>query len=350
MTTITDLMSEALLTEMLEGRFVNVTKHPTEGLLIYNYGQRAQFDNMWNDCTLTCRGLITDLDGQIVARPFRKFFNLNQLATIPDGPFVAQEKMDGSLGIIYPASDGPAVATRGSFASEQAIWATAWLRAHPEAVKSAEWAFGQDVTLLVEIVYPDNRIVVDYGSRAELVLLAAIDNLSGDDCRLLEANWPASTAPSYDGLDLDAVMAMEAPNSEGFVLRWENGTRAKVKFAEYLRLHKLLTGVNARTIWELRMNDQPLTEMLELVPDEFYDWVTRTDEQLRAEYAQIEHVAKSDLAATPVADRRTQAEFIKTTRYPGVVFAMLDGKPYAQQVWKMIRPAATAPFKSDGDL
>ena len=37
-----------------------------------------------------------------------------------------------------------------------------------------------------------------------------------------------------------------APNSEGIVVRFDDGLRVKVKYEEYIRLHKLLTGVNAR--------------------------------------------------------------------------------------------------------
>ena len=348
MTHISEIMDLKLLDEMLEGRYVNATKHPTLDLVVYNYGQRAQYDGVWNDATLQCRGLICTLEGEIVARPFRKFFNLTQLPTIPDGPFVAQEKMDGSLGIIYPTPDGPAVATRGSFASEQALWATEWLRANPRALESAVQACDTDVTLLVEIIYPENRIVVDYGDTRDLVYLTAIDNDTGQDC--VGIDWPTDPAPSYPGLDLDAVMAMEKPNSEGFVLRWQDGTRAKVKFPEYVRLHKLLTGVNARTIWELRMNGQPLDDLLELVPDEFYQWVETTDQAIRDAFTEIEMQALADLALVPRdVDRRTQAEQIKAFAYPGVVFCALDGKDYAPQIWKMIRPSAAAPFKSDDE-
>jgi RNA ligase len=82
------------------------------------------------------------------------------------------DKMDGSLGILYPTSQGMAVATRGSFTSEQALKATEILHEkYPEWAQitydwfrsnfDANW-YEVNYTDLVEIVYPENRIVVDY--------------------------------------------------------------------------------------------------------------------------------------------------------------------------------------------
>lgn len=345
---LTDLFPADLLNEMVSGRYVNATQHPTDHLTIWNYGQRAQFDNVWNEVTLTCRGLITDGGGYVLARPFRKFFNLSQLDKVPDGPFVAATKMDGSLGIGYVDSTGfPAIATRGSFTSDQAVWATAWLRERPREMAWVLNLVDLGITPLFEIIYPDNRIVVDYGQRAELVLLGAIDVPSGRDVKLDEDwDWPGAWAQPFDGYTLDEVLAMQEPNAEGFVLRWPCGTRAKVKFEEYVRLHKLLTGVNARTIWDLLRNGQPLDDLLNVVPDEFYEWVHSIVDELTAQFTDIEFDAKETLAYVDRhAERRDQAEFIKRGPYPGVTFAMLDGKDYAAQIWKMLRPEATRPFR-----
>lgn len=37
---------------------------------MYNYTAKAQYDKLWNEVTLQCRGLILDGDGNVVARPF----------------------------------------------------------------------------------------------------------------------------------------------------------------------------------------------------------------------------------------------------------------------------------------
>ncbi len=46
------------LQKMIDERYISVQKHPTEELYIYNYTQKAQFDRVWNNETLNCRGLV----------------------------------------------------------------------------------------------------------------------------------------------------------------------------------------------------------------------------------------------------------------------------------------------------
>ena len=96
------MINEELLRQMLDERLVMVQKHPHADLFIYNYTNKAQYDRIWNEITLMCRGLILDAGLHIVARPFKKFFNLEELPAdeIPDEPFEAYEKIDGSLGIL----------------------------------------------------------------------------------------------------------------------------------------------------------------------------------------------------------------------------------------------------------
>ncbi len=73
--------------------------------------------------------------------------------------FDVYEKMDGSLGILYWIDDKPFLATRGAFESEQAIKGTELLRKHQNLNK-----LNRNYTYLFEIIYPSNRIVVDYGA------------------------------------------------------------------------------------------------------------------------------------------------------------------------------------------
>src|SRR3982751_5016229 len=130
------------LRDLQEQGIVSIQRHPELPLLIHNYTQRCQWERLWNDLTLHCRGLITDLEGNVVARPFPKFFNLSEHegheVSAHEGfrlppidwkqDFTALKKYDGSLGILYFADDGPRLATRGSFTSDQAIRGTQILR------------------------------------------------------------------------------------------------------------------------------------------------------------------------------------------------------------------------------
>jgi tRNA splicing ligase len=117
------LNAEEILKLVDEGYLI-MNKHPEEDLFILNYSKTAQYEQYWNEYTLMCRGLVIDVDFNVVARPFGKFFNLEEhnKSEIPSElPFEAYEKMDGSLGILFFYNGEWRMATRGSFESDQAI-------------------------------------------------------------------------------------------------------------------------------------------------------------------------------------------------------------------------------------
>ncbi len=343
MTNFLNQLDPALQQHIADG-FVNVQKHPLAELYILNYSPKTQYSRLWDDWTLQCRGLILDQNGQAVARPFRKFFNLDEYGIewqIPAEPFVAYEKLDGSLGILYWLDDQAYIATRGSFISEQAQRATGWLRGQYAHLLPL---LDRSKTYLFEIIYPQNRIVVDYGNREELVLLAVIDTQTGTEPTALpDIGFPLVRTFPYT--DMAEIRAMQSDDEEGFVIRFASGLRVKIKFAEYVRLHRVLTQVSTRNIWEYLATNQSFDEILDRVPDEFYDWVKRTVADLNAQYAAIEAECR---AAFRILDtRKDTALYFQTQRYPAVLFLMLDNRDYSAAIWKLIRPAYERPFKTD---
>jgi len=117
-----------------------------------------------------------------------------------DAQVEVTNKEDGSLGILYPVpSGGYAVATRGSFASDQALWATAWFR------KYADYGyFNPKYTYLFEILASWNRIVLSYDWEG-LVLIGIIDKETGSDVDLpedpglLQARSPRDDSGEHEG-------------------------------------------------------------------------------------------------------------------------------------------------------
>src|SRR5690349_24752498 len=85
-----------------------ITAIPYNNLTLYKYTQKAVFEGNWVYHIRTARGLVLDGDGKIVARPWAKFFNLNErpdtniteLLKLEDIPELAN-KYDGSLIIIF---------------------------------------------------------------------------------------------------------------------------------------------------------------------------------------------------------------------------------------------------------
>ena len=317
-------------------------RHPHADLWIYNYTEKTQYESHWTPETLVCRGLILDQVGNVVARPFSKFFNYGspQAASIPVEPFVVMEKMDGSLGILYYLDGQPRIATRGNFTSEQAIEGTAMIREH-------ELERVDGVTALFEILYPANRIVVDYGDRRELILLAAICHKTGLDKPLPRYSGPI--VPRYGQLEIDSLAARQERNREGFVVAFESGLRVKIKFAEYVRLHKIVTEINARMVWESMRDGDDLDGLLVDLPDEVHRWISTTRAGLQAAYEDELSRASSVFQQRPLdAERKTVAEyFARSDANLAVLFRMLDGKNFDDLIWKAIRPEASTPGEAD---
>lgn len=326
-----------------------VTKRPHVNgkLSIYNYSPLVQYSRNWTPVTKTCRGLVLDEDYNIVARPFPKIFNYTEI--IPD-PVIydrvpnVSDKADGSLGIIYNDGGGFKVATRGSFESDQAIWASEWLDSNPHR-------FGQpdDVTTLVEIIYPDNRICVDYGDKAELVLIAAINNETGADIPLQTVDWwHGSRIDEHYGIkDIDDAYRFATSNEyegrEGVVCTWfkygEPSFRLKVKHPEYVRLHGIIHNFSVKKVWESLSSGEDFLELLTDVPDEFYQVVKQTVGDLNDSFSEIEHEVIAEFGKVKhLTSKKDFALAIKSNPLKSILFRMYDNKDFDDIIWKMIKP------------
>lgn len=331
------------LNELVNQKYVSVQKHPEADLYIYNYTQNAQYEAFWNNITLMCRGLILDREGNVVARPFSKFFNLEEHKSeeIPNENYEVFEKMDGSLGIMYWENDLPYIASRGSFTSEQAKWATNFLQKNFSQIFEK---IDRTKTFLFEIIYSDNRIVVDYNDKEDLVLLAVLDTKTGKD-EELPTHLGFNVVKKYDGInDFEKLKQYNADNFEGFVLKFKSGFRLKIKLEEYVRLHKIITNLSTIDIWESLSSGESFDHFLEIVPDEFFDWLKAKKKELENAYTEIETECKRSFKA--FEDRKEAAEYFKTKKYSVILFKMRDGKKYDHIIWKLIKPKYQKAFGS----
>lgn len=351
---LADVFDLDLFSEMLSQRYIKQTAHPTLPLSILNYTAKTQFDRVWNSVTSQCRGLIVDVNGQIVARPFPKFFNAEEtdISSLRGHVFTAHDKMDGSLGILYPVGDGYKIATRGSFVSQQAMEGTSiWEYKYVDAAINPSW------TYMFEIIYPDNRVVIDYDGVRDLVLLGAVDTNTGSTVPLdeLRVGWrgPVTVERVYRDLD-EALLGRGEVGSEGLVLHFPaTDTRVKIKRSEYVRLHRLYTDVSERRIWEELSQQHSLDDWLHEVPDEIFGFVRSCVEKLNKKHAQL----KSELQATydditsrlPDGFQRkdlAREVLLEAQNNPLAkgVFALYDGKDVDGFLWDTLRPAEHTPF------
>jgi hypothetical protein len=340
------------LQKLIADHYITRRKHPTEDLWILNYGPRVQYDRMWTPETLMCRGLVVDEQWNIVARPWPKFFNWEELTDeqrayrwglIRDGHTRIAQKMDGSLIIVFWYNGRWRCTTRGSFESEQSEMARAILA-------DTVWVDANTtLTYLFELICPENRIVVDYGSERALYYLGTVDTATGRD--IFNDYVGAFPSPKYYHPLKVINQTWVEPNSEGLVIAFDDGFRFKMKNDEYKRLHKLLCHVTPKSIWEMLFNGEDPADLCDKVPDEFYQWVQNTENSLRDAYNVILRQACLDLARIEnqnLPDRKAIAAEVVKTPHKHIVFLMLDRRDYSQAIWKMVKPHGRA-FRCDDE-
>lgn len=358
---IENLLDVDVLREHVQSGVVNETPNRFWGhVKIYNYGHKAQFNpELWDDVTEVCRGLIVNWDtGEVLARPFRKFFNLNTsyrpetyTDCLPASDFIATEKLDGSLGILWRYDGEPFVATRGSFSSSPARWATEYFK------KNCTDIYPVSHTPLFEVIYPENRIVVKY-ERHELALLGLVNIEDGSELPYSNGLYAYAQVGSpvvrrFTGKTVSELVSEERPNEEGYVLTWYREKqvpfRVKVKFAEYMRIHRLVTGLSRKAVWEILRTGKTLEEALGDLPDHFKEWANTHTTEIIGKYDAAKRMAEEAWDSKPETDDRKQlaAHFLKYAQpSPAVCFARLDGKNESEILWKSARPRSEDAFKT----
>lgn len=337
MTTLDQIVDLAELEREIAAGYINRRSHPEfPTLATVGYSDKCQFDNHWTAATRACRGVIYDTETlEVIARPFAKFFNYGQgdAQYDLDAPILgAFDKLDGSLGIRYTRPDGrTAIATRGSFDSEQARHATA-----------LAWALGWSAmpvgtTALYEIVYPSNRIVLDYGDRDELVHLANMNIETGEVLPARENAAPAST--------LREVLAIPPrKNAEGWVVWLDSTSAVKIKQEDYVALHRIVSSLSVKEVWR-QLRAGTFQEFAAALPDEFHGWAKATRAEVGREFAVLAdaaHGLHDRVKELAEPDRKSQALWLQANAdraLMGLVFSILDGKDISDQVWRAVEPS-----------
>ncbi|WP_245449663.1 T4 RnlA family RNA ligase [Rhizobium leguminosarum] len=271
----------------------------TNTLQLYIYTPRCVYEDGWDQFSLIARGLIVDEGaGRVVATPFPKFFNVGERhGEVPDLPFEAFEKLDGSLIIVFNDAGRWHAATKGAFDSEQALWAQARLDAHDLS------GLSPDTTYLFEAVYPENRIVVRYAEPA-MVMLAAYHasglEVTYDEVRTTSQalGWRAAERHEFGNMaDMMLHTATLPRNNEGFVVRFTDGLRLKLKGSEYRRIHALISRCTPLALWEAMAAGDDMAAIRRDLPEEFWSDFDNIVLLLTKEYAAMERKV-AELAAS----------------------------------------------------
>ena len=221
-------------------------------------------------------------------------------------------------------------------------------------------------TYLFEIIFPENRIVLDYGDRDDLVAIGAVPKFGGRAFGPSMAMWDGWQGPmvqilSHGDTLRDALARTPRPNAEGLVVRFlATSERVKIKQEDYVALHRIIFGLNERAVWQRLLDGDHSAVINRDLPEEFHPWVNKVAKRLIDEGFDIADAACDDFAAIlkvigPQPQGHTGFEFeqdVERTRKKwfaslavksknrGLLFLLYDDKSLHEAIFKMIRPEA----------
>lgn len=373
------ISEDDFIEKYLKTGLVAESLHKDFPLNLYTYSRKAVHENLWDGVTSKCRGIVIHRDSnEVIARPFEKFHNYGTTSIEGTSPetnpllFTRQpeiiEKVDGFLCTLYRWGGEDYIASKGSFHSIHAKWATAEYRKQYRAGFPLGW------TPMFEGLCRDLRIVLDYGDQSGLVLLALINNETGREIppsMLREfANRNGVRMARVFNISLDQALSETREENvlpgEGYVLTWYNEdgppTRLKLKYVEYLRLHRMVTGVSPKRIWEVLSQahlKSELNEYLDSSTPWFTKFVLQWKTDLEGEFNRIQVLARGRYYAIKKeidahrtiygfdnlgSERKMWAlAFLKeeNREFASIMFAMLDGKDEAVVIWKQVKKMTT---------
>jgi RNA ligase len=340
-TSITEIqeLAKSGFTNWMQYGYVNVTERGD--LLLFDYTTQAHIANRWNFFECVSRGLIINKKtGEIVARPFDKFFHWLANGRKMGGHIVSvTEKMDGSLGILFRHKGEYLITTKGSFFSPQARWATKFLNDNFDLSNLPEqW------TLLFEIIYPDNRIIVDYGKREELVLLAARNRHTGDYMPFFpdlytmaqEYGFTLPQVYQYNSIeDLIIQTGREHDNFEGWIVEFSDGQRVKFKTDRYVEIHRYIRQLDFPHVLAAVRNGD-INYLMTMMPEEFlervYEWVDEIQETVQQINAKVVHAFLKAPRTSAAFREWVDANHAELAPY---LLAMWDGKDIEPLIYRL---------------
>jgi hypothetical protein len=351
-----------------DSKKISAHYNSNNSLVGFKYTPETVYSRNWDEVSLLSRGITFDTTtGEIVAFPFKKFFNFDELydsnltntkfaESLPSsyrcsdlsGKFRVTEKYDGSLGIAFNYKDKWIVKTSGSFDSEQAKWATEFLVNHC----NTEY-LDKNCTYCFEIIYNEDVHPIHYDFEG-LVLLAVIDKFTGIEKPFEEVleyeKFGFRIAKTYKFSNFSNVMkfAKKLDNKhEGVVVTFEDGWKTKIKGEEFLKLQKLFHNITKEEIWK---NFNPMYmkydnfEFIMSIPEELKEmksYVKELPEMFDRELERLRKIANNmDRSKDRKGCWKDCVEKTENKFEAGVVMKMLEGNSsvYYDMIKKMLKP------------
>ena len=299
-----------------------------------------------------CRGLVFDLEGNLINRRFHKFFNVNERDETRfekvdfTKPHVVLEKLDGSM--VSPCYVKGHIRWMTKMGiTDTSMEAEAFVAANPKYVEFSARMMEQGCTPIFEWCSNKNRIVLAY-PEDQLILTAIRHNETGKyvlhsiDAR---NGWgiPVVKSFAYDSANiLDIVREQEGV--EGVVIRFEDGHMLKVKADWYVLRHKSKDAITReKNVLDYIVNERvddvlPFLEAADQhrllqFQDKFWAGVNNMA-WLYKEYCEGKpsRMDRKEWAMTEMPERKQVDQHM-----PTIVFGWYDGRSIKETIVNIIR-------------
>ena len=271
------------VTEKEDLIFINYRKMGTdvfpEFVMEDSENRLVKRSNLYAALRRECRGIaFSAKTGEIVSRPFHKFFNADERESTTDidisGDHMKLEKLDGSM--IRPLIvNGELRWGTKAGVTDVGMLAETWVTDYPQYEILAHACIFGNVTPLFEFCSEGNKIVLDY-AEPHMTLLALRCNHTGEYLPYKNVrhmahshNIPVVRPVAYVHADADTQSMLDVVRGnydvEGIVIVFPNGHMVKVKSSWYVKAHRakdLLA--SERNVLKL-LRDEELDDILPVI-------------------------------------------------------------------------------------
>ena len=320
--------------QLMEEGFLQMKKHVEYPLYLLNYTSKTQYQQQWCKELIHARGLVVAEDGEIIARPLPKFFNLPEITgwgELQEQEYELYKKVDGSLVIMFHYRGKRIFCTRGSFCSDQALKA--------EEIFNKKYLIQnvmKECTYCFEIIYPENKIIVDYDKIEDLFLISITHVKSGKHVNIDQASFKTVQKIPTAGICHTKWIVDDFENEEGYVMRFiSDNLRVKIKFNNYVKKHKG-KDITPKQIKDSLKKRKPID--LDFIPDECYEEVKTIIAELEDQFRRKEKdviEAYREIRSQNTSSRDV-IESIKHSQHSKILFAIHANKPYDMLIWKLL--------------
>lgn len=323
-----DLEKKNLLYQLdlrTEQGLIRRQKHPRLPLLVYSYSDKCSFDGVWDNWTTQARGLVVTTAGEIVGKSLKKFFNWleKHCPEPPSLPFEIYEKLDGSYLQAQWFNGELVLSTRGSFDNLYVDFAYQY--------KDYFNHFPQHYTVITEACLPPELDGLQRCVKHDpnLYLLGAIDNYSGKDFAVnrIADNWLGGLPKIFPAESIDSLCekARTLTDAEGWVLRYSNGFRIKIKYAWYFRLFRAINKLD-ETVRQGMIEQRSKDEIFQEIPEELRNDAILLYNRLRHYAREREHEILGEVLKNWKDEKKEFAQAVRSHPDRHLLLCIYDDK------------------------